>query len=492
MIDYSKWKESQLTVTNLLLDPINARIPGSSPTLSQRELLADLVENDKVLDLAKSIVDNGFFPVESLIMVEESKKKYVVEGNRRLAALKLLISPEMAPDKAWERRFRALANRIDPNSVRKVKVIKAPSREAAAPVIMSKHTRNQVERWSPLMQAKFYRNLVDRGIPVEDIADQYNLRVSEITEALQLYMMYSVACTLDLPEEVAKKVQNPREFPVTNLERLYKNPKVTKFLGVSFDANKKLKGSVQADEFKKGFKKVVTDVASGEVHSRNLNTTAEMDDYLKSFGDQKPNLRKKGKFTSDTLLKAKPKRKAAVKPGAGAKKPKPKPVPRALIPGSFSCDVNNQRINDVFDELKILPVAKCRNAVALMFRSLLEMSLGYYLERTGHLAKLTAQIRAARETDKFKLPKDWHPTLTEMLQYIVHKDTDIISNGNLLKALRKFVSQKKELISIDTLNLFVHNQHFYPNEDDLRSFWLQLQGLFEIILVEPNGDDEDE
>ncbi len=106
MIDYSKWKESQLTVTNLLLDPINARIPGSSPTLSQRELLADLVENDKVLDLAKSIVDNGFFPVESLIMVEESKKKYVVEGNRRLAALKLLISPEMAPDKAWERRFR--------------------------------------------------------------------------------------------------------------------------------------------------------------------------------------------------------------------------------------------------------------------------------------------------------------------------------------------------------------------------------------------------
>jgi hypothetical protein len=120
------------------------------------------------------------------------------------------------------------------------------------------------------------------------------------------------------------------------------------------------------------------------------------------------------------------------------------------------------------------------------------MGLGYYLDRTGHLSTLTVKIRAARENDKFKLPKDWHPTLAEMLKYVVDKDTDIIRNGNLLKALRKLISQDKELLSIDTLNLFVHNQHFYPNEDDLREFWSQLQGLLEIILVEPNGDDDDE
>ena len=155
MIDYSKWKESQLTVTNLLLDPHNPRIPDSGESLSQRDLLADLVQNDKVHELAKSIVENGYYPVEALIIVREHKKKYVVEGNRRLAALKLLLSPETAPEQSWERRFRALANRIDPNAVRKVKVIRAPSREAAAPVIMSRHTRSQVERWSPVMQAKF-------------------------------------------------------------------------------------------------------------------------------------------------------------------------------------------------------------------------------------------------------------------------------------------------------------------------------------------------
>jgi len=489
MIDYRKWKESQLTVTTLLLDPYNPRIPDSGESVVQRDLLADLVHNDKVLELAKSIVENGYYPVEALIVVHENSKKYVVEGNRRLAALKLLLSPEAAPDQRWERRFRALANRIDASAFRKVKVIRAPSREAAAPVIMSRHTRNQVENWSPVMQSKFYRNLVERGLTVEDIAEQYNLQISEITDALQRYTMYSVACALDLPDEVARKVQNPRGFPITNLERLYKNPKVNDFLGISFDENKDLVGSVKPDEFKRGYANIVTDIATGKVHSRTLNTTAEMDKYLASFGDQRPDLTKKGKFTAETLLKTVAKRKPATKTSPAKKKRKPRRIARALIPGSFTCDVNNQRVNDVFNELKKLPVAQYPNAVALMFRSLLEMSLGYYLDRTGHLAKLIERERKKREKKKNKLPAGWHPTLTQMLNYVV--GTDIIKNPNLLRALKKLISEKKSLLTIDTLNLFAHNEHYYPNEEKLRRFWSGLQGLFEIILVEPGGDDDE-
>jgi hypothetical protein len=486
MIDYSKWKESLLSVTSLLLDPQNPRIPDSSTELSQRDLIADLVENDKVLDLARSIVDNGYYPIEALIIVEEDRNKYVLEGNRRLAALKLLLSPEIAL-RDWERRFRALSNRINQDSIKKVKVIRTPSREAAAPIIMSKHTQRQIESWSPLMQAKFYQNLVRRGLTVKEIAEEYKLQVSEITDALQRYMMYSVACAIDLPEDVARKVQNPREFPITNLDRLYKSPRVNEFLGISFDVNKRLVGFINVDEFKKGYTKIVTDIAMGVVHSRTLNTTTEMDEYLASFGEQKPNIKKRGLFTADTILKvATP--KTITLQIAAKKKPKSKPIPRALIPGSFTCDVNNQRINDVFNELKKLPVAQYPNAVGLMFRSLIEMSLGYYLDRTGHLAKIKEKEQGKREKKRTFLPSNWHPTLSEMFKYVVAKDTNIISNGNLLQALRKLIAQKNALISIDTLNLFVHNQHFYPNEDNLRGFWPQLQGLFEIILVEPDGE----
>lgn len=493
-MDFSKWKESHLAVTTLLLDPHNPRIPDSGKNLSQREILTDLIINDKVHDLAKSIVENGYYPVEALIIVEENRKKYVVEGNRRLAALKLLLSPDTAPDQAWERRFRALSNRIDPHIIQKVKVIRAPSRDSTAPVIMSKHTRSQIESWSPIMQAKFYRNLIDRGLTVADISEQYNIQVSEITDALQRHMMYAIACVLPMPDDIAKKVQNPREFPVTTLERLYKNPKVNSFLGIKFDEHKQLSGVIDVNEFRKGYTKIVTDIAIGkEVHSRTLNTTAAVEKYLDSFGNQKPNLLKKGKFSADTLLAAAAsKPKASVMQSPGQKRPKLRPIQRAIIPSTFSCDVNNQRINDVFTELKKLPIAIYPNAVALMFRSLLEMSLGYYLEKTGHLIKLTEKERLKRESKGNTLPRDWHPSLKDMLKYVVDKDTDIISNGNLLQALRKLLSQEKDLLSVDTLNLFVHNQHFYPNEVDLRAFWPPLQGLFEIILVEPGSNDTEE
>lgn len=493
MIDYSKWKESQIAITNLCLDPKNPRIPNSGEGLSQRDLLSDLVQHDKVYDLAKSIVENGYYPVESLIIVEEDKKKYVLEGNRRLAALKLLLSPESAPSDSWKRRFRALSNRIDHSLLKKVRTVRAPSRESAAPVIMSKHTRNQVESWEPLMQAKFYHNLLNQGLGVVDIADQYRIQTSEITDALQLYSMYSIACSLDLPEDTLKMVQNPREFPATNLKRLYKNPKVIEFLGISFDENKEVVGSIDINEFKKGYKKIVSDIALGKVHSRNLNTTKAMEGYLSKFNENSPNLNSKGAFDKSSFFKSsenintKPKH---IQPPP--KKIKKKLPSRAIIPESVSCDVNNQRINDIFNELKKLPVAQYPNAVALMFRSLLEMSLGYYLERTGNIAKITNAERTKREQKNQNLPSDWHPTLTEMLQYVINKNCGIINNGNIVKALSKLVAQKTQLISIDSLNLLVHNQHFYPNEDKLREFWTSLHGLFEIILVEPEFDDIEE
>ncbi len=486
MIDYSRWKEKTLTVTYLKLDPYNPRIPEAGIFLDQRDLIADLIENDRVYELAKSIVENGYYPVESLIVIEKNGQKCVIEGNRRLAACKVLISPQSAPEN-WEKKFRALSNRIDPKSISKVKVLIAPSREAAAPVIMSKHTSRQIEKWSPLMQDKFFKNLLEGGFTVTDLAEQYSLQPKKILEALQRYTMYSIACTLDLPEDIRKVVHNPRGFPITNLERLYENNVITDFLGISFDENKNLIGKIDIKEFKKGYSKIITDIATGAVTSRYLNTYEAQKKYLDDFGDKKPDLRKKGSFTAKTLLETAvtQEKTTAVSRRISRKRKKS----QALIPDTISCTVVNQRINSVFDELQKLSVPRYPNAVGLMLRCLLEMSLGYYLERTGHLERLINNIQKKK---KNILPKDWHPTLLLMLKYTVSEKSNIIRNPNLIKSLDKLISQKEKIISIDTLNLFAHNEHFYPDEDTLRNFWNHLQGLFEIILIEPDGDEESE
>lgn len=488
MVDYTLWRESQLSVTTLLLDSNNPRIPDTGETLSQRELLADLVKNDKVYELAKSVADNGYFPVEALIYVEENGKKVVLEGNRRLAALKLLLSPDSSPDTATERRFRAVAKRVSIASIQKVKALRAPSRRAAAPIIMSKHTRNQVEDWSPLMQAKFYHNLVDQGLSVDTISAEYNIAPSQITDALLRDTMYSLATALELPPKVAEKVMNPRSFPITNLERLYKNPDVIKFLGITFDANKQLKGIVDPAEFKKGYAKIVTDIAEGTIHSRSLNTTKEMTEYLGRFGHAKPDLTKAGTFTADSITGDSANKKTTPATQKPTTRPKARRASKALIPKDFVCDVRNDRIVAVYGELQHLDVAQYPNAVALLFRSLLEMSLGYYLDRTGYLATMRddEKKRLLRRKNPQNLPRDWHPTLSEMMKYATRDGVGIIVNGNLLRALKKVVAQKEELLSVDTLNLFAHNQHFHPTEPTLRTFWSELQGLLEITLVEPS------
>lgn len=483
MISYAKWTERLRSVANLLLDVNNPRIPDAGRPLSQSEIIADLVEHDKVYELAKSIADNGYYPVEALIAVQEQKDLVVVEGNRRLAALKLLLSPEAAPED-WQRGFRALSVRINASEIRQVKVALAPSREAAMPIIMSKHTQTQVESWSPVMQAKFYRNLLESGLTLDDILQQFNVPHSDVATAIRRDSMYRVACSLDLPEEAAKVVRNPRRFPLTTLDRLHEVPKVNRFLGISFDQNMQLNGTIHPDEFRRGYRRLVVDIATKKKDSRSLNKIEQIEEYLGSFGQDTPK-KKRGKFTVDDLLHtATPKAKVAA--GTPTKKRKGKVKPLYLIPPGVTCEVNNQRINNVFDELKKMRVATYPNAVGLVFRCLLEMCLGHYLDRTGELDKLVQRLRARA---KGNMPRDRHPTLLEMLHHVADEKVNIISNPNILKALRKLISEKDRRFSVDTLNLFAHNQYYPPSEDELRGFWSRLEGLFQIILVEPPEED---
>lgn len=488
-MDYSTWEEKQISVNNILLDPRNPRIPPASEPLDQRSLLADLIDHDKVYELAQNIAKNGYYPVESLIVVREGGKMFVIEGNRRLAALKLLIAPEAAPG-GQTPKFRALSNMIDKTTIKKVKVVIAPNREATAPILMSRHTYRQIEAWEPIMQASFYSSLLQNGITIDDLSRKYNISKLSILQSLRLYKMYQIACSLDLPDDAAQTVHNPREFKATTLKRFYERPVSQEFLGIILSNEvADIVGVVDEEEFKKGYKKVVTDIATGKEDSRSLGTTEQVKRYIGTFSEQeRPDLSIKGSFTSDTLLKGKGEEavEGIVKRGKAVRRPKRKPT--GLIPDNISCDVNNQRVNDTFNELRTLKVAKYPNATAVLFRSLLEMALSHYLHVSGDLYVIIEEEKRELEKRNKTLKKGWHPGLKRMLTYITSSKCNIIQNPNMKRVLEKFTRQKDEFLSQDDLNYFVHNQYYAPNEEALRGFWGQLEGLFQIILVEPDAD----
>ena len=83
----------QVPVTELKLDPDNPRLDEANQALTQADLMNIFYDNYVLDELAASYVANGFFPSEHLLALEDGT---VLEGNRRLAALKFLMHDEDA------------------------------------------------------------------------------------------------------------------------------------------------------------------------------------------------------------------------------------------------------------------------------------------------------------------------------------------------------------------------------------------------------------
>src|SRR5207249_11462003 len=82
----------------LFFDPENPRLMGQSDKEEQSGLLEILWTRMGVDEVALSIANNGYFPHERLLVVPKPGTEggfYVVEGNRRLAAVKLLRHEEL-------------------------------------------------------------------------------------------------------------------------------------------------------------------------------------------------------------------------------------------------------------------------------------------------------------------------------------------------------------------------------------------------------------
>lgn len=231
----------------------------------------------------------------------------------------------------------------------------------------------------------------------------------------QNYQMYQIACRLDLPPAVAAKVRDPREFPLTNLERIYRSTEAAEFLGVTFDENRQLSGHIDIAEFKKGLGRIVTDVATGKVNSRNLNSAKELGNLLGDFAGDTPNKSKRGSFTLRNLVSG-PAGKAGALPKLLPANPKPARPQVALISRTFVCGVQDARINAMLKELKRLPVEDYPNAVALALRGFLDLAVGTYSDRTGATAKIIAKVQAKNPNQK--RGEDWYPTLRQMLRHL--------------------------------------------------------------------------
>ena len=150
-----------MRVERLRLDRRNPRLIGGDGNASDKAIIARLYAAAELDELLQSITANGYMDIEPLIVMEdpnaESSKLIVLEGNRRLAALRLLREPELAT-KIKNSEHVGISIPPATDSVRatfdEVSVYPVADRESARSFIGFKHI-NGPAKWDAYAKARF-------------------------------------------------------------------------------------------------------------------------------------------------------------------------------------------------------------------------------------------------------------------------------------------------------------------------------------------------
>lgn len=155
----------------LFFDHHNPRLAeyGITEQTPEEEILKILWEAMDVRELVQSIAASGFFPHEALVVAIENNKHIVIEGNRRLAAVKVLLWDGVEGQPDWE------VPKLSPEAKEALKTLPAiiATREESWRFLGFKHV-NGPAKWSSYAKAAY----------IAEIHRQYKVPLAEIAEQI--------------------------------------------------------------------------------------------------------------------------------------------------------------------------------------------------------------------------------------------------------------------------------------------------------------------
>lgn len=157
-----------------------------------------------------------------------------------------------------------------------------------------------------------------------------------------------------------------------------------------------------------------------------------------------------------------------------SKKPKTRV---GLVPKNLVLHINNPKLNKIFEELKQIPVRTCPNASSVLLRVFLELSVDAYLEKYDLVKNNAITACSSGESLQGKVGK----VLNHMTQL------GIMSN-DLSKGIRSEINDKNSVLSIESLNAYVHNEFFYPKADNLIIGWDNIETFFVLLWESINKE----
>lgn len=159
-----------ISLGNLIFDPQNPRLPQEINKSSDQNIIDYMLREANLIELMQSIAENGYFRSEPLLITPENNGMYiVVEGNRRLAALKLLANPDLASVKQNSLKEIIPLKKKD---FEKIPCINHNKRDDILDYLGYRHITG-VKSWGPLEKARYLQQLFEKNEKSGSTEDNY-------------------------------------------------------------------------------------------------------------------------------------------------------------------------------------------------------------------------------------------------------------------------------------------------------------------------------
>jgi hypothetical protein len=322
----------KISIANLTA---NIENPRYEMVGNQHEAISLMVkeQKNKLLNLAKDIVSFGINPSELPIVTPHETEKgcfNVLEGNRRIVALKLLHNPDIVKEnKSFYNKIKELNLKFRNKPINDIECVVFPSSAEANRWIKLKHTGENdgvgVVKWDAQQTARFDERMSGKS-PV-------------VLQAIDFLKK-----TNSVPSELKTML---KDLPSTSLDRLLRDKGIQELLGIGI-VDGRLRTRIAEEEVAKGLTKIVNDLVHGRIKVKDIYTKGDREKYIESFMQSEiPQKEKKTKSPWELAS-----RKTAPLESVSKQKKVFSLERQALIPKDCILQIDDKRINKIYQELK--------------------------------------------------------------------------------------------------------------------------------------------
>ena len=427
----------KLPLSSLIVNPANDRHGElENETAAIAQLFA--AQEQHMRNLARDLVAKGEV-FEPPLVFPAGDKFIVADGNRRTTCLKLLAAPRRAPTVELQQFFADLRKKWHGKFPDKIECRVEADRDRVDDILYRRHTGVQggigQSTWNDRMKNNFViRTGKGSGI---NVADEIEKKLREA------------------------KMLPSRKIPRSNLNRLLSAETLRNRLGISV---RKGRLDFIRDESAtlRALQRVASDLATRAVTLDDIWDTESKLGYIDKLDAEGilPGVARTPRLSVPTPAPPSP-------PRPGPAPPKPPAWPH-LIPDvnyGVTWSAHLQRHRAIWEELQYkLELSEEPNAISVLLRVLLELSIDNYVKRV--------QPAGAQEDDKLsrkaaKVAEDLHAKGKIDKKY--------------LGAINK-LQQGEVIVSVDTLNRYVHSPNFSVSPDHLRMLWGTLAEFIVLCL----------